>query len=356
MEQARRLGATGALVVHSAAAGDDWDAIRRAWSGEQLMLARDDQPGAPPLLHGWLTGDFARRLFALGGLDLDELYVQATRRDFRPIATGITVRSGMNSRSRQLETRNIVGFLPGSHAERGDEVVVLTAHYDHLGTDPAGAGDSIYNGAYDNASGVSVLLEIAEAFTRLDSVPDRSVLFMATAAKEAGMLGSRFYVSQPLFPLERTVAALNVDEANLWGETDDVVALGADRSSLGDLVAHRAEELGLAVVPDPAPEDGSLYRSDQLPFGRAGVPVLHIRHGLQFRGRPASWGENRLAEFRARHHRRPSDEYDPDFDLSGAVQQARLVFSLAYDIATWDRVAEWNRPDGFGNAGDPMTR
>lgn len=350
MEEARRRGATGALVIHSPAAGLDWSGLQSEWTGERLALSRDELPGQPLLLQGWMTQDLARRMFAVGGLDLDELYVRATRRDFRPVSTGITVRSRMNSRSRQLETRNVVGLLRGSDRRRAGEVVVLMAHYDHLGSGPAVAGDSVYNGAYDNASGVSVLLEVADAFSRLDPRPERSVLFIATAAEEEGMLGSQYYVDHPLVPLDRTVAALNIHEVNLWGETDDVTVLGADRSTLGELVRQRADELGLAVVPDPVPEEAAFFRSDQLPFARAGVPALYVKHGVRFRNRPAGWGMERMAEFRERHHHRPSDEYHPGLDLSGAVQQGRLIFSLAYDIAMWDRVAEWNEGEVFRTA------
>ncbi|HUG42296.1 MAG TPA: M20/M25/M40 family metallo-hydrolase [Longimicrobiales bacterium] len=348
LEQARRRGAAGALIVHSGeAAGYDWEVVRTSWAGEQLSLEGTGTEAALPL-QGWLTRDFARRVFAAGGLDLAELYVQATRRDFRPVATGLTVRARMNSRSRAVRTRNVIGYLPGAHPERRSQVVVLTSHYDHLGTGPAVDGDSIYNGAYDNASGVALLLEVADAFSRLEPRPDRGILFIATGAEEAGLLGSEHYVRAPPVPLRRTVAALNIDGANLWGETDDVVALGADLSTLGDIVGARAEELGLSVMPDPAPEQGSFFRSDHFPFARNGVPVLHLKHGIRFRGRPPGWGERLLSEYQQRHYHRPSDEYDPAFDLAGAVQQGRLLFAVAYDIAMWDRTAEWYEGEGVG--------
>lgn len=347
IEEARRRGATGALLIHSSqAAGYDWEVVQSSWGGEQYVLA-DEAEGAPVLLQGWLTQVFARRMLALAGLDLDELYVRATRRDFRPVATGLTVRARMNSRTRPIETRNVVGVLRGAHPERRPEAVVLTSHYDHLGIGPAVDGDSIYNGAYDNASGVALLLEVAEAFARLEPRPDRSILFLATTAEEAGLLGSRHYIADPLFPLQRTVAALNVDGANLWGETHDVIALGADRSTLGDIVGDRAEEAGLTVVPDPAPENGSFFRSDHFPFARAGIPVLNLQHGIRFRGRSPGWGQRILAEYDARHYHRPSDEYDPTFDLDGAVQQGRLLFSIAYDVAMADSIPEWHPGQAF---------
>lgn len=351
LEEARRQGATAALIVHSDdAAGYEWNVVETSFTGEQLVLP-DSGQGAPLLMSGWLTRDFARRVFATAGLDLDELYVQATRRDFRPVATGVTVRARISSGRRAVRTRNVVGYLPGSHPERGDEVVILTSHYDHLGTGRSEDGDSIYNGAYDNASGVSLLLEVADAFARLEPRPDRGILFVATAAEEAGLLGSRHYVANPLFPLENTVAALNVDGANLWGETEDVIALGAERSTLGDLVGARAEEAGLIVMPDPAPESGSFFRSDHFPFALAGIPVLNVQHGIRFRGRPPGWGQRVMADYDARHYHRPSDEYDPEADLAGAVQQARLLFGIAYDIAMWDRRPAWHEGEEIGAQG-----
>jgi Zn-dependent M28 family amino/carboxypeptidase len=202
-------------------------------------------------------------------------------------------------------------------------------------------GDSIYNGAYDNASGVSLLLEVARAFARLDPAPRRGALFIATTAEEAGLLGARYYVQHPLVPLENTVAELNVDGANLWGETDDVMALGADRSTLGDILQARASEMGLRVRPDPQPEKGSFFRSDHFPFAVAGVPVLFLRHGLAYRDHPAGWGDVMMDQWSRDNYHQPSDEYDPGFDLSGAVQQARLLFSVGYDVADSDARPQW---------------
>lgn len=347
LEEARRRGATGALIIHRAdAAGYSWDVVESSWTGEQLALG-DPAAERPLEVAGWITQDFARRLFALAGLDLDELYVQATRRDFRPVATGITARARMTSRTRAFEARNVIGVVPGRHPERKNEVVVLTSHYDHLGIGTPVGGDSIYNGAYDNASGVGLLLEVAEAFALLDPGPERTVVFLATDAEEAGLLGSRHYVDDPPFPLRRTVAVLNTDGANLWGETDDVIGLGADLSTLGDILGARAEELGMTVFPDPVPEKGAFFRSDHFPFARAGVPVLYLDHGVRFRARPPRWGERILSEYDARHYHQPSDEYDPAFDLSGAVQQGRLLFGVAYDVATGERRPTWHEESPY---------
>jgi len=345
VEEAERLGAAGALLIHTPwNAGYPWSVVQGSWSGEQLSLPRSAGQPAPLPLHGWLAQEFAARLLDAAGLDLAELHVQAARRDFRPVPTGITLRARMPVLARRLESANVVGLLRGRDPELAREVVVLTAHHDHLGIGPAVDGDSIYNGAYDNASGVALLLEIAQAFTTLESRPRRSLLFIATAAEEAGLLGATHYVRNPLVPLTHTVAAINLDGANLWGETDDVTALGAERSTLARTVEARARQLGMTLVPDRAPELGLFFRSDHFAFARAGIPALLLDHGIEFRGRPDGWGAAVLDEWAARHYHRPSDEYRPDLQLAGAIQQARLAFLVAYDIAESPERPAWLEP------------
>ncbi|MDX1675355.1 MAG: M28 family peptidase [Longimicrobiales bacterium] len=343
-EEARRRGAAGALLVHADdAAGYGWSVVGSSWTGEQLVLpdAGDDPP---VVLQGWITQEAGRKALGLAGLDLTELYARAARRDFAPVRTGITVRAGMDGRTRTLSSRNVVAYRPGTSAE---DVVMFTAHYDHLGVGPPVDGDSIYNGAYDNASGVALLLEVAEAFAELEAGTRRGTVFMATTAEEAGLLGASHYVHNPLVPLERTLAVINVDGANLWGETDDVVPLGAARSNLGRVVQPRADELGLQILPDPQPAEGAFFRSDHFAFARAGIPVLYIRHGLRFRDRPEGWGARRMEQWAMDNYHQPSDEYHPELDFSGAVQQARLVFGIGYDIADSDFVPEWDEGSPF---------
>lgn len=343
LEEARRRGAAGALILHRPeTAGYGWEVVTSSWTGEQLSLT-EGEADRPLLIQGWLAGSFAAELLAAVELDLDELTVRAARRDFRPVATGLTVRARMNSHSRPIRTRNVLGYLPGL----GDEVVVLTAHYDHLGIRAAIEGDSIYNGAYDNASGVSVLLSVAHALS-LAETRDRSILFVATTAEEAGLLGAHHYVRHPAFPLERTAAAINIDGANLWGETDDVIAIGADRSTLGELLSHRAAEMRLQIRPDPVPEKGAFFRSDHFPFALAGVPVLYLQHGLRYRDRPAGWGEAMMARWERENYHQPSDEVPADVDLAGAVQQARLILRVVQDIANAHTRPRWLGPRPLG--------
>jgi Zn-dependent M28 family amino/carboxypeptidase len=342
LEEAARQGAAGVLLVHTDdGAGYPWSVVQTSFGGEQLLLPLDPRQPPPLQLQGWVTFDAARRLFAAGGHNLDALFVRAARRDFQPVATGIDARLRVAGVSRQFESANVVGLVNGRHPQRRGEYVVYTAHYDGLGIGRPVDGDSIYNGAYDNASGVALLLEIARAFATMSAPPERSILFIFTTAEEAGLLGSSWYIRQPLVPLQRTVAALNIDGANLWGETNDVSAVGLERSTLGLVVEAQAAALGLRVSGERAPQKGFFFRSDHFPFARAGIPALFLDHGADFRGRPPAWGEALLSRVEAERYHLPADRYDPSMDLAGAVQQARHAFLMGLDIANTAAPPRW---------------
>jgi Zn-dependent M28 family amino/carboxypeptidase len=348
VEEAARQGAAAVLIVHTPeGAGYPWSVVESSFAGEQLALPPDTAVPLPPRVQGWLSLDAARRLFATAGLSLDELFVQAARRDFQPVFTGIAGSLRAAGSTRRFEGANVVGILTGGHAARRGEVVVYTAHYDGLGIGTAVDGDSIYNGAYDNASGVAVLLEVARAFASLAPPPDRSILFLFTTAEEAGLLGASWYVRQPLVPLQRTVAALNIDGANLWGETWDVSAVGLERSTLGLTFASQATALGLRVSGERAPEKGFFFRSDHFAFARAGVPSLFFDHGTDFVNRPPGWGDTVLARFETERYHQPGDRYDPALDLGGAVQQARHAFLVGHSVATTPAPPRWYRGAPF---------
>ncbi|HSJ24520.1 MAG TPA: M20/M25/M40 family metallo-hydrolase [Longimicrobiales bacterium] len=341
VEEAARRGAAAVLVVHTPdGAGYSWGVVRSSFTGEQLSLRGGTQPPRP-VLQGWVSLDAARRMFALGNHNLSELYVRAARRDFQPLFTGITASIRTTGTVRRLQSANVVGMVTGRHPTRRNDAVIYTAHYDGLGIGAPANGDSIYNGAYDNASGVAALLEIARAFASLDTPPDRSVVFLFPTAEEAGLLGSTWYTQQPLVPMQRTVAALNLDGVNIWGETEDVGGVGLERSTLGVAFERQAAVLGLRVTGERAPEKGFFFRSDHFPFARAGVPALFIDHGVTFRNRPPDWGINILSRFEADRYHLPGDRYEPGIDLAGAVQQARLAFLVGHDVASAAERPRW---------------
>lgn len=343
IEEARRQGAAGVLIVHeTGAAGYPWSIIESSWSGERLSLARTGREQEGLGIAGWVTRSAADSILDVASLDLDELSTRAARRSFAPIATGIRVRISAPAHLRRIDSANVWGVVRGSDPALRDEVVVYTAHYDHLGMDPGLDGDSIYNGAYDNASGVAALIEIAEAFSLMQPRPARSILFLATTAEELGLLGAEHYIRHPAFPIGATAAVINLDGVNVWGETDDIIALGAERSTLGSILQVRAEEMNLRVTGDRSPERGFFFRSDHFPFARAGVPALKLEHGTRFRDRPAGFGDRVLQEYETERYHRPADEFEPDFDLSGAVQQARLALAVGFDVAQADSFPRWH--------------
>jgi Zn-dependent M28 family amino/carboxypeptidase len=352
-EEAARRGALGALVVHETVpAGYPWSVVRGGFSGEQFSLPPAPTGPAPASLLGWVSADLAQAALGLAGHDLEELVSRAGTRGFSPVETGITVRAGVESRVRRLETQNVVGLLPG--ASRPDEYVMMTAHYDHFGIGEPVDGDSIYNGAYDNASGTALVLAIAEAMSSTGPGPARSVLFMATGAEEQGLLGAEWYVQSPLFPLDRTVAEINIDGANLWGVTTDIVVHGAERSELGSYVGPRATEMGLSLMPDPEPQNGLFFRSDHFPLAKAGVPSLWVEHGRRYVDRPEGWGDDIQADYTANHYHAPSDEFSEGFVFDGAVQQGMLALSTMLDVANDDAWPNWHDGQEFRAVRDSM--
>jgi len=354
-EEAARQGALGALVVHETGpAGYPWSVVRGGFSGEQFSLPLDPDEPDPAALIGWVSVDLARAALAAGGHDFDDLKARAGSRDFAAVATGVTVRASVDSRVRRVETENVVGLLRG--AARPDEYILVTAHYDHFGIGEPVDGDSIYNGAYDNASGTAQMLAIARALAERDSALDRSVLFVATGAEEQGLLGAEWYAQAPLRPLERTVATINIDGANVWGETADVQILGEERSELGAYVRARAAEVGLTLEPEADPEVGTYFRSDHFPFAKAGVPALYFKHGRDYIGRPPGWGDSIEVAYTANHYHAPSDEVGADWIYDGAARDGTLIVLTIQDLAATDAWPNWHEGQEFRAARDAMMR
>lgn len=350
LEQAARMGALGAFLIHTEqAATYPWSVVRSSWTGEQIDLDRRN----PETLRfaAWLSEKAARRILEITDRDYNLLVRRANQRVFFPIPVGAHASVDIRSSVRRFRSANVIARLDGNEPEGQREAVLFTAHYDHKGIGEPVNGDSIYNGAEDNASGVAALLSTAAAFASAERVPRRSVLFIATTAEEAGLLGARAYVADPVVPLEHTASVINVDRANLRGATDDIVALGAKHSSLGELLRGAAAAEGLSVSDDPAPNAGAFYRSDHFPFARAGVPVLSIRTGTLFRDRPSDWGEEQEREYNARRYHQPADEYRDDFSYEGLVQQVRLMVRIGWSLADSETFPSWTEDSEFRSAG-----
>ena len=348
-EEAERQGAIGALIVHTTEhAGYPWHTVVGSWAKEQRALPRDAKRPAPLGFQGWITDSAATAMLKQAGLDLGALRKRAESRDFRPVSTGIALDVSFTNAVSHLESANVVGVVRGGDPKRRNEHVVMSSHWDHLGIGPKVNGDSIYNGALDNASGVANLLAIARVVAQ-GTRPARSVLFSFVTAEESGLLGSQYFAENPPVPVESMVANLNMDGGNLLGRTRDLNVLGDTKSSLGAQLTALIKPQGMRITPEEFPERGSFYRSDHFAFAKVGVPSVSIGEGNDFVGRPKGWGTQQGEDYTAHRYHQPSDEYKSNFDLGGAVQLSNIVLSFARTLAsdakwpTWNKDAEFQR-------------
>ncbi|HWB97268.1 MAG TPA: M28 family peptidase, partial [Bryobacteraceae bacterium] len=346
-EQALRKGALGCLIIHTTpTAGYGWEVVRNSWGREQPFVKLE--PGEKALAAaGWLSKSAGEALLQMSGHSVDELLSAADRRDFRPIPLGLRLRGSLPSRIRSMETRNVVAMVPGNDPKLKSEAVVFTAHWDHLGIGTPVDGDSIYNGAIDNATGCGVLLEIARAWAAMPEKPRRSAVFLAVTAEEGGLRGSEYYGLHPVFPAGKTAVDLNYDALFPFGRTRDVVLGGAERTTLWPLVQQIARRMELTIKPDPRPEQGTYYRSDHFSLARVGIPAFTIENGTDFYGKPARFSEEIFQEYNSKHYHQPSDEFHEDWDFSGLEQMARFGFVIGTTVANQEELPTWNPGDEF---------
>ncbi|PKM06048.1 MAG: aminopeptidase [Gammaproteobacteria bacterium HGW-Gammaproteobacteria-4] len=345
-EEAARQGASAALIIHDdAGAGYGWAVVQNSWSGKQFDLPRtvDTEPRSPA--QGWLTGDAAKRLFAAAGLDLDALRTAANQRGFKAVPLDATLTTALDTRLQQTQSHNVLGLLPGS--TRPDESVVYMAHWDHLGTHEGEAGDNIYNGAIDNASGVAGILEIAEAFVTQNPAPERSVLFLAVTLEESGLLGSRYYTAQPVLPLAKTAAVINLDAMPVLGPTRDMVVIGKGNSELEDLLAEIAGKQGRTLVAEDAPEKGYYFRSDHFNFAKAGVPALYAKGGTDNIEHGKEFVVQATQDYLLNRYHKPADAFDPNWDLRGVVQDINALYAVGRVIAGSGQWPNWYEGNAF---------
>jgi Zn-dependent M28 family amino/carboxypeptidase len=344
---AARQGAAGAIIIHTQpSAGYPFQVVQTSWTGEQFEL---EAAGEPRLqVEAWVTEDTARDLVEMAGRDLDALREAADNRDFEPVPLGITTSIGMAVGLNRVETANILGLIPGSDPELSDEVVIYTAHHDHLGIGtPNESGDVIYNGAMDNASGVAQIMAIARALKRLPEAPRRSVLFALVGAEEQGLLGSLYYANNSTFPPGKIAANLNYDGGNIWGHTHDVTYIGLGKTTIDAIVSGIAAEQGRVVKPDQFADRGYFYRSDQFSFAKIGVPAMYLDTGTDFVDRPPDWGREQVDHYTDVNYHQPSDEYDDSWNFDGMIADAMLGFWAGLAIANADEMPQWNEGDEF---------
>jgi len=356
-EIASEKGAAAAIIVHQTEpAAYPWEVVQNSWSGEKFDTAAANKHFDRVAIESWITLDKARELFAASGQDFDALFKSAARADFRPVTLKARANLRVTNELRVLNSYNVVARLPGADPKRRDEFVVYTAHWDHFGRNPNLAGDQIFHGAADNASGVAGVLEIAKAYTHLARPAARSVLFMSVTAEEQGLLGSKWYAAHPLYPLDHTVAEINMDVLNLWGRTRDVTVPGMGESTLDDTLSQLASARGRRVRPDQEPEKGHYYRSDHFEFAKVGIPAIGYGGGYDYIGRPPDWGMKKHQEFVARDYHKPSDQVKPDWDLAGAVEDLRLLMELGYTVAQSRDYPQWKDGSEFKARRDSMMR
>jgi Zn-dependent M28 family amino/carboxypeptidase len=347
-EQAAKQGAVGCLIIHTTpSAGYPWQVVQTSWTGEQFDLPV--MAASPLQVKGWLTDEASRKLVAMAGKDFEALRAKAQSRDFQAVPLGVSVSTSFTNTVVKKGTANVLGVLPGSDPKLSDEWLVVTAHHDHLGLKVGGAKDEdvIYNGAVDNASGVAALLTLARALTSTAKAPKRSVLFAAVAAEEQGLLGSQYLVEHPPVPHGRMAANVNIDGLNIWGRTRDVSVIGYGKTSIDAVLVTLAKAQGRVVKPDALSDRGFFYRSDQFNFARAGVPATYFSSGHAFIDRPENWGREQREKWESTHYHQPSDALEATWDLSGAVEDVKLIYQLVLKLGDAPSMPTWVRGDEF---------
>jgi Zn-dependent M28 family amino/carboxypeptidase len=355
-ETGARKGAAGILIVHETGpAGYPFSVLQNS-SGERFDLVTPDKNMGRASVEGWISLDRAKQLFAMAGQDFEALKARAATREFAPVPLGVTASVRVRNTLRTVDSQNVVAKLEGSDPKLKDEYVVYTAHWDHLGVGPEIKGDRIYNGAHDNASGTAALIEIARAFTKAAPPPKRSVLFLAVTAEEQGLLGSQYYSVAPIYPLARTLANINMDGMNMHGRTKDIVVIGFGASDLDDYLVQAAAEQERTVKPDPESEKGFYYRSDHFNFAKQGVPALYTDEGIEFVGKPAGYGMKVREQYNKEDYHQPSDEMKPDWDPTGAADDAQLFFVVGYRVANAATYPEWKPGNEFRSVREKQLR
>jgi len=344
---AARQGAAGAIIIHTTpSAGYLWQVVQTSWTSEQFELPDEGQPRVQ--VAGWVTEAAARALVGLAGRDLDALVEAAKHRDFKPVPLGIRTSLTLVNRLNHASTANVMGIMEGGDPGLRDEVVIYSAHHDHLGIgEPDASGDRIYNGALDNGAGIAQVLSIARAFKALPEPPRRSIMILLVAAEEQGLLGSKYFARHPTVPAGKIAANINYDTGNMWGRTRDVILIGMGKSSLDDVAQQVVQWQGRVVTPDQFPDRGSYYRSDQFSFAHIGVPALYFRTGTDFVDRPPGWGREQIEQYEAVRYHQPGDELDDSWAWEGMIDNAQLGFWAGLIVANADEMPAWIPGDEF---------
>jgi Zn-dependent M28 family amino/carboxypeptidase len=354
-EIAAQKGAAAAVIIHETGpAGYPWGVVRSSWGGENFEIRTPDRNMGTVPVESWITLDVAKQLLSASGHSFENLKKMAVKKEFRPVVLPAQASFKVKNTVRETDSRNVIARLDGDPLN--DEYIIYSAHWDHLGRDSSLKGDQIFNGAIDNASGTAALLEIAQAFTRLGQKPRRTILFAALTAEEQGLLGAKYYVENPVYPLNKTVADINIDGMNQWGRTRDLVVIGLGNSTLDDVAAEVARTQGRTLKSDAEPEKGFYYRADHFEFGKQGIPAFYTDSGTDFIGKPAGYAEQKRKEFTENDYHKVSDEVKPDWDLSGGVEDTQFLFLVGLRVSEAEKWPEWKPGTEFKAKREAMLR
>lgn len=344
-EEAARQGAEAVLIIHDTApAAYPWQVVESSWAGKQIDLKREDMGRSRVKVEGWITSEVAEDIFGQANLDLKALKQAALKADFQSVEmTGLTLDAALNNKVEFSISHNVAAVKNGY--KKPNEYILMMAHWDHLGIKEDQSGDNIYNGAVDNASGTAGLLELANYFSNIET--ERSLLFLAVTAEESGLLGSQYFAEYPPIKLSNIVAGYNFDASLPVGKTRDVIVVGYGASELEDILKAELDKVGRYIVPDPQPEKGFFYRSDHISFAKKGVPMLYADAGFDKIDGGKEAGRAFGDEYTAKYYHQPSDEYDPDWDLSGFADQLTLTTKMVKYLADSDRWPEWYEGNEF---------
>ena len=354
-EEAARQGAAAVIIIHETKpAAYPWAVVQGSWTGPQFNLESDDRNMSRVKVESWIPGAKMAEIFAASGLDYNKLTAEAATRDFKAVPLKAKMSVSLKNSIRHVVSKNVVAVLPGT--DRSDEYIIHMAHWDHLGRNPALKGDQIFNGAADNATGAAGLIELANAYLSGAQKPRRSIMFMAVTAEEQGLLGSAYYGRHPLVPLNKTVAAINMDVLNTYGKTRDVTIIGYGNSALDDYVDRAAKQQKRSVNPDPEPEKGGFYRSDHFSLSKEGVPALYFDGGVDNIAHGRKWMLDQIADYTANRYHKPSDEYSDSWDMSGAVEDLELIYKVGLQLSQENSFPNWRDGNEFKAKRDAMMK
>ena len=355
-EEAARQGATAAIIIHeTGAAAYPWAVVQNSWAGPSYSLAGDELSESDLQFHGWVTSESGRKIFEAAGFDYDQMTLVAAKRGFKPVAMNLKASVSFKNKVEFTKSNNVAAVLPGTY--RPNEYIIYTSHWDHLGVNPGFHEDSILNGAVDNATGTAALLEIAGAFTSLPEIQDRSVLFLSVTCEEQGLLGSKFYSENPIYPLNKTAAVINMDGLNIFGKTNDMTIVGLGNSALDDYAVEILKKRGRYATSEPTPEKGMYFRSDHFSFANAGVPSLYLAYGIDNAEHGREWGLAETEKWIMENYHKPSDNYDPDiWKFDGMIDDIKIFFEVGYNLSMSKEFPNWNPGSTFKPLRDEMMK